>query len=192
MRLCRMLLNGLLLGGLLGCGGASSSLPPVVPTPPQGAARLSYTDPVGTGWRLMKSGGTGTSADPLLLELRGPSATRVKGVAFFLELGTGASATWATLGANTCILPVPNMDLGAEPRFLKDRLTANELQVALCQKSGDADPSLGVVKVGLSLKPNATVGELPLLQQAAKAAVLNGDGSITTPVAIQLGVLRAE
>lgn len=187
-----MLIFGLLLGGLLGCGGGSGSGPTPAPPVPPSASRLAYADPAGSGWRFVKFGGAGTTADPLLLELRGPATNRVKGVAFYLELPTGSTATWATLGTNTCIAPAPNFDLGAEPRFLKDRLNGNELQVGLFQKSGDADPSQGVVRVGLSLKPNATVGELSLLQNAAKAAVLNGDGSVTTPVAIQVGTLRAE
>lgn len=185
-----VMMLGLLLGALLGCGGGSAAAPTPVPLAP--ASRLTYADPAGSGWRFIRLGGTGTTADPLLLELRGPATIRVRGVAFFLELPAGSTAAWAALGTKTWIAPAPTFDLGAEPQFLKDRLSGSELQAGLFQKGGDADPSLGLVRVGLSLKPNATVGELGLLQNAAKAAVLNGDGSVTTPVAIQFGTLRAE
>jgi hypothetical protein len=190
MRTTHILLAGLLLGAFLSCGGGSGN-----PAPPASltyATRLSYAEPPATGWRFTKIAGTGTSADPLLLELRGPSLPRVKGVAFFLDLGPAPKVAWASLGPDTCIAASTNLNLGAEPRLLKDKLTGSELQVGLFQKTSDADPSLGVVRLGLRLNVNQGAGPVTLTQNAVKAVVLNADGSTQTPLTIAFGSIQAE
>ncbi len=191
MRTIHTLLAGLLLGTFIACGGGGGGNP-VVPAPAVYATRLTYLEPPATGWRFTKVAGTGTSADPLLLELRGPALPWVKGVAFFLDLGAASKVTWANLGSNTCITPSSNLNLGAEPRLLKDKVTGTELQVGLFQKTGDTDPGLGVVSLGLKLNASQGPGPVSLLQNATKAVVLNADGSMQTPLPIVIGTLQAE
>jgi hypothetical protein len=191
MRTTHILLAGLLLGTFIACGGGGGGNP-VPPAPPVYATRLTYAEPTTTGWRFTKVAGTGTAADPLILELRGPSQPRVKGVAFFLDLGTAPKVAWANLGPNTCIAASTNLNLGAEPRLLKDKLTGTELQAGLFQKTGDADPSLGVVSLGLKLNASQGPGPVVITQNANKAVVLNADGSTQTPLPIVIGTLQAE
>lgn len=187
----KLLIGSLVLGILTACGGGGGSSTPA-PPPPSAATRLTYTDPPAAGWRLARVGGTGTAADPLILELRGPASPRVKGAACFLDLGAGSKAAWANLGTNTYLGDPGTLSLGAEPRLVKDKLTGGELQVGIFQKVGDADPSLGVVRVALKLNGAQSVGEIPLAQAAARALVVQADGSSLTPLTIALGTLKAE
>jgi hypothetical protein len=175
----------------ISCGGGGGGNP-VPPAPPANATRLTYAEPPATGWRFTKSAGTGTAADPLILELRGPSLPRVKGAAFFLDLGAGSKAAWANLGANTFLGDPGNLNLGAEPRLLKDKLTGTELQVGIFQKTGDADASLGVVRVALKLNASQGPGPVALTQNANKAVVLLADGTTLTPLPIAFGPIQAE
>jgi len=189
MRRTGTLNAGLALGALLSCGGGGG---PAQPAPSVHATRLIYVEPPATGWRFTKVAGTGTFADPLILELRGPSLPRVKGVAFILDLGSAPKATWAGLGPATCIAASPNLDLGSGPRLLKDRVTGTELQVGLFQKTGDADPGLGVVCLGLKVCANQGVGPVNVVQIPEKAVAVAADGTTLTPLAIMFGAIRAE
>jgi hypothetical protein len=116
----------------------------------------------------------------------------VKGAAFFLDLGTAPKVAWVALGQNTFAAPASTLDLGADPKLFRDRLTNNELQVGIFQKTGDADPSQGLVRVALRLIEGQSLGIVPLTQDPAKAAMLSGDGTALTPQAILLGTLQAE
>jgi hypothetical protein len=70
--------------GLLACGGSSSSSSPSGPTTTL-AKGLGYTDPTGSGWRLVKdASSTGTH---LVLDLMGPADSKSRGVGFNLEGG---------------------------------------------------------------------------------------------------------
>jgi len=190
MNVLRILAGALLMGLLLSCGGSATPQPP---TPPATyATQLTYTEPPATGWRFTRASGTGTSADPLILELRGPATPRIKGIAFRVDLGAASKVTWANLAPGTFIAASPNLTLGSEPRLLKDKLIANELQVGLFQKTGDADASLGVVRLALTLKAGQVRGDVPLVQEGSKAALLNADGSTVTPLNLALGALKAE
>jgi hypothetical protein len=191
MRTAHTLLAGLVLGTFIACGGGGGGNP-TPPAPPTYATRLAYAEPPATGWRFTRVAGTGTAADPLLLELRGPALPRVKGAAFFLDLGAGSKVAWANLGANTFLGDPGNLNLGAEPRLLRDKLTGTELQVGIFQKTGDADASLGVVRVALKLNANQGPGVVAITQNANKALVLLADGTTLTPLPIAFGTLQAE
>ena len=84
MRKLLLPLSGLLLGLAMACGGGSggSSAPPSTP-----AKSLAYTDPSGTGWRLMKD--ATSTPTRLVLNLVGPAGLMTRGAGFNLVAPAG-------------------------------------------------------------------------------------------------------
>lgn len=81
MRKLGFLISGLLLSLTLACGGGSHTTP--APTPAAAAAGLTYTDPSGTGWRLVKD--AHSTPTRLLLNLVGPAGLPTRGAGFNLQ-----------------------------------------------------------------------------------------------------------
>ncbi len=94
-RFVTFLFPALVAALLIGCGGSSSvaTSGPVVPS------GLTYTDPAGSGWRLVKD--ASSTPTRLVLNLVGPSGLKCRGVGFnlkaagalrFVALGNGLHA----------------------------------------------------------------------------------------------------
>lgn len=80
MRKPLLFFTGLLISLALACGGGSNSAPSA--PPPATATGLAYTDPSGTGWRLLKD--PASTPTRLILDLVGPSGLKTRGTGFNL------------------------------------------------------------------------------------------------------------
>ena len=81
MRKLGFLISGLLLSLTLACGGGSHTTP--APIPAATATGLAYTDPTGSGWRLVKD--VHSTPTRLLLNLVGPAGLNSRGAGFNLK-----------------------------------------------------------------------------------------------------------
>lgn len=159
-----LLLAGLALGLTLGCGGGRTSPAAAAPAPPA-ATGFAYTDPAGTGWRLVRHGSS--TATRLVLELVGPAGLRTRGAGFNLRGPEGVRFGRFADGAgveDTGVYELLNQDPSGDPLepkllaagvkpggvltvgiFQKDRrLTAKDSGTALCRVVLEFDPGARV------------------------------------------------
>ena len=173
MRMLGLLIPGLVLSLLLACGGSHTS--PAPAPPPAPAVGFAYTDPTGTGWRLVKD--TQSTPTRLLLNLVGPAGLKTRGVGFNLKapaavrFGDFAETHWPIkdLGIyelwNTTPYPgdgsvTPGSD-PLEPKLLAGGVkTGNVLTVGIFQKDRRAtakDSGHALCQIALEFDPAANL-----------------------------------
>lgn len=86
MRKFCLLVQGLLIGLALACGGGHGSSSPAQ-APAKQATGLAYVDPTGSTWRLVKD--TTSTPTLLVLNLVGPAGLKSRGAGFNLEAPAG-------------------------------------------------------------------------------------------------------
>jgi hypothetical protein len=182
----------LLLAAAAACGGCSSHnsaqpIPPVAPPPPA-AQGVSYTDPAGTSWRLVKD--SSSTATHLVLNLVGPTGTSGRGVALTVH-GDASRMTWGKLDG-AYIQDGHVFDLAYdptdpnEPRLLVGGVHDNDLLVGVFQK----DPSASAKDLGSTLYSIAIDFKADAKLKAGDAIPLSVTKSRMLPEDLSLGKLQ--
>lgn len=163
----RPLAPSLALLALAACG--SSSSPPPTSPPPTPPTTISYVDPAGDGWRLVRD--PASTPTRIVLDLVGPAGTPVRGVGFNLQKGTSLvfgtfadggyahdTGVFELTGSNANFEPYAGTD--ADPRLFVSGVlpSGNVLSTGIFQKDRTRVPKAPdhpVVQVAIELAPGA-------------------------------------
>ncbi|MCY1018936.1 beta strand repeat-containing protein [Pyxidicoccus sp. MSG2] len=117
------------------------------------AGTVSYVDPTGTGWRLVRNASL-SSGNTLVLDLVGPTGQSGRGADLALALNP-ATADWSTVGGSEYVAN-QGYDLGAAPHLLKSGVKGSTLSVGVYQKGAPAHAYNGaLLSVALTVKATA-------------------------------------
>jgi hypothetical protein len=186
-------LAGLILIILPACSGGGGDKP--APEPPKTASKLVYTDPTGTGYRLVKSA---SSTDTLLiLELKGPASDTGRGVSFGLQVDSTKARFVKVSAADAEYAQNGVFQLGDSPQLFKTWAEGGTLRVSLAQKGKGGAKSLSEVlaRVAVELQTGVTLtqGTVVISFSAANdAKALLGDSGPSTSITISAGSLTAQ
>jgi hypothetical protein len=179
-------ISSLLLGLAMACGGGSGGSNAAPATP---AKSLSYTDPAGTGWRLLKD--ASSTPTRVVLNLVGPSGLMTRGAGFNLAAPAGIR-----FGTFPSANPVP--DLGAADFPIRD---TGVYELKNTDNTGDPlEPVLlaGGVKAGNLLtvgifqkdrRASAKDSGVPLCQIALE---LDPSGHLSAGSDVTLSIVKAK
>lgn len=171
----------------LACGGGSQSSSPEAPS-------LVYTDPSGSGWRLVRN--TSSTSGHLVLDLLGPAGTKARGVGLELTLG-GTQATWAKVASSdTQYAHNVLFDLGTDASLqpFRGKAAQGDLKVGLYQKGTAIALDGPILSLAIDLKAGSAAGTaVPLALTVAKANCLaEGDQIVDLKGSIQVGTLQVQ
>lgn len=181
----------LLLALALACAGGGGS--PAAAPPPAAktwADTLVYTDPQGTGFRLVRNAALSTPTR-LVLEVAGPAGQSGRGLAFLLG-ADAAKVTWVAPPGGTGLVQNLAFDLGTGvPALVGKDKGGGVLQGAAFQKAGS--PSFGqpLVRVCLELKSGAVPVNAAVPLAFTSGNTLGGAGAVS-PLALAVGGLVAQ
>ena len=141
----------------LACSGGGGGDPKTTPPPPKTIAdTLTYTDPSGTGFRLVRNASLST-ASKLVLDLTGPAGTG-QGVAFIVSADQ-TKVTWSNPPSSSSLAVNVAFTLGSGTQALVGKVTGDQLPGAAFQKPGTAAVNLAqpLMRISLDLKSNIPV-----------------------------------
>lgn len=142
----------------LACGGGGGGGGGTTTPPPKTIANtLTYTDPGGTGFRLVRNSSL-SSSTKLVLDLTGPASTTGHGVAFIVSADQ-TKVTWSNPPSAAGLAANVAFNLGAGTQALVGKTTGDQLQSAAFQKTGTPAVNLAqpLMRISLDLKSNVPV-----------------------------------
>jgi hypothetical protein len=185
--------TALALGAMLACGGGGGGSS--APTPPT-ATSLGYTDPT-SGTYLLKKNTALSTATHLVMDLVGPASGTGSGVTATFS-ADATKVAWANVSAadptGTFVQNGTAFNLGTDPRILRGKVSAGTLQVTAAQKGTGSPVSLGapLLRVALDLRASQVPGAVSLSADATRCQVLDGTGTIVSPITVTVGTLTAQ
>lgn len=180
---CVALLSPLACGG--GGGGAAPN-----PAPGPQASTLIYTDPTGSGYRLVANPALST-ASRLTLDLVGPAGQAGQGVAFILQTDA-TKVSWTQPSGSSSLVQNLAFALGSTPQAVVGLVKANgALHGAVFQKAGSVSLGQPLLRVSLTLAPGAVSTGTPTTFAFTTGNGLSDSGAIA-PISIAIGTLVAK
>ena len=158
------------------------------------ATGSDYTDPTGSGWRLVKNT-SASSGTHLVLDLVGPTGQSGRGVDLTLSINPD-QASWSKVSASdTDYVSNHLFTLGTAPQLFKASVQAGTLKVGVYQKGPGVAAvaySGALISVALDLKlssPTAPGTVIPLT--VVKAHALPDSGSLAS-ISVAVGTVTAQ
>ncbi len=176
----KLALSSLVLLGFVACGGGSSSAPAAAPAPK--ATGLAYTDPTGTGWRLVKD--SSSTATHLVLNVVGSTTLKSRGLGFNLK--SDGNVKWGKFGDGTYVQDPGVLELGEQG------LTPGDPGDPVFRNAGILKS--GIFTVGVFQKDRrlpAKASDQPLFRVAIDFDAAT-TGKLDTGTAIALAVTKAK
>lgn len=175
-----------------GGGGGGSSTPPPLP-PPAKATSLAYSDPAGSGFRLLRQ--PESTPTKLVLGLMGPTGGQGRGIAFTLTADPAqVDVVKVADGDSEYLQPGTVFDLGSGPRIHKGLLQGGALRATLAQKGISAPKTMNgiLAKFALQFRSSANMNSgTTIALGATEGEYLPATGAPVT-MTIELGTLRAQ
>ena len=162
----------------LACGGGSHPATPAPAPAPALAQSLVYTDPTGTGWRLVKD--TSSTATRLVLNLVGPSGLKTRGVGFNLQAPAGVKFAAFSNG-------LPISDAGV---YQLTALGSTDLSEPLAMTGGVKKGN--ILSVGIFQKDRAQSAQDSGATLCQIALQFDATASLSTGTPLGLAVLKAK
>lgn len=169
-----------------GGGGGGGTTPPPSKTI---ADTLTYTDPTGTGFRLVRNASLSTTSK-LVLDLTGPAGTG-QGVAFIVSADQ-SKVTWSNPPSSGSLAANLVFNLGSGTQAFVGKVTGDQLQGAAFQKPGATAVSLAqpLMRISLDLKSSIPVNSsVPMAFVGGNQLPASGGPSV---INIAVGTLIAQ